>query len=237
MATGVSPPPYRKESRSLFNRKRAAFGVVYHSDVDSSALLCWSCSRSLDPGLLAFDAVLLPRSASQGGPVLLLRCPECGIDNIAERNRAGEHLLIPPPLARFTNSNVRGTVAAEANRWARDNAIQRAEFLSREAREAPAMPLPEVPDEASPDEPAYEIPGPERPAPRDRGAELNSVLEAYEVMGLELTATPDEIRRRFRELSKKCHPDRVADLDDEIRRAADRRFAEVRRAYDLLIGT
>ena len=47
---------------------------------------------------------------------------------------------------------------------------------------------------------------------------------------------PEEIRKRYRELVKKCHPDRVADLDEEIRRTAEWRFREIRNAYDTLVG-
>jgi curved DNA-binding protein CbpA len=35
---------------------------------------------------------------------------------------------------------------------------------------------------------------------------------------------------------RKCHPDRVADLDEEIRRTAERRFREIREAYERLVG-
>ena len=43
------------------------------------------------------------------------------------------------------------------------------------------------------------------------------------------------MKTRYRELSKKCHPDRVADLDDEIRRVAAARFREITEAYELII--
>jgi DnaJ-class molecular chaperone len=92
--------------------------------------------------------------------------------------------------------------------------------VGKEDPEPPPEPTPEPEDE------------PERTSPR----EISTLLQAYEVLDLPLTATADEIRKRFRDLSKKCHPDRVAGLDEEIRRTADRRFREIRRAYDLLSG-
>ena len=158
------------------------------------------------------------------------------MDNVVEKNRARERLLIPPTLAHVKDSNVRGPALARARQWARDNALGRANFHRRTAA---GMPLPEdapkPSDEGAPDaEPTEASPDPVPPARRE--AQLNTVLQAYEVLGLELTAAPSEIRNRYRELSKKCHPDRVADLDEEIRRTAERRFREIRKAYDMLAG-
>ncbi|MEN8148497.1 MAG: J domain-containing protein [Planctomycetota bacterium] len=200
--------------------------------MDLIMLGCWSCDALISQASLEYDAVLVPRSASRGGPVLVIRCSECGLDNVAERNRAGEFLLIPPSLANLAQSNVRGSDVARARKWGRDHAIERAEFLARErpAMSSPAAEAGEVADDSG-DEPKTESPPRRAPV-----TDIDSIFAAYEVMGLEVTATPDEIRKRYRELSKKCHPDRVADLDEEIRRAAERRFGEVRKAYDLLIG-
>jgi len=212
------------------NRKRNGPGVVYHSGVVRNSLNCWFCEVAIDPSLLDYGAVLVPRSESRGGPVLVLRCGECGTDNVAERNRAGEHFLIPPVLADFRDSNVRGGALARARKWARENALRRADFRRRSVSLPKPMPSPG-------DTPEPQTTPEERDLPsRSRGAELNSVLDAYGVLGLELTAAPSEIRNRYRELSKKCHPDRVADLDEEIRRTAERRFREIRKAYDMLAG-
>jgi len=158
------------------------------------------------------------------------------MDNVVEKNRARERLLIPPTLAHVRDSNVRGPALARARQWARDHALRRAEFHRRTAA---AMPLPEDTPEPSDEgapaaEPTEARPDPGPPARRE--AQLNTVLQAYEVLGLELTAAPEEIRKRYRELVKKCHPDRVADLDEEIRRTAEWRFREIRNAYDTLVG-
>jgi len=196
--------------------------------MDLIMLACWSCNELISQESVEYEAVLLPRTESQGGPVLVLRCPECGVDNVAERNRGDHYLLIPPTLAKLAKSNLRARDVARARQWARENAILRAEFL---ARELPSMTPPEAVADVQPT--AEQGPPPAR---REPVTDIDSIFKAYEVMGLEPTALPDEIRRRFRDLSKKCHPDRVADLDEEIQRAAERRFGEVRRAYDLLIG-
>jgi DnaJ-domain-containing protein 1 len=168
--------------------------------------------------------------------VLLLSCADCGTDNVAEKNSLGEYLLIPPVLAGLRGDSVR---EAEARGWIRENEILRAEFHARKKPEPAALygGEPDRPHEGAPtgepgDDPVRDPP----PPPGPSGRELDVVLRSYEVLGLELTATPEEIRKRYRELSKKCHPDRVADLDDEIRRTAERRFREVRRAYEKLVG-
>ena len=54
--------------------------------------------------------------------------------------------------------------------------------------------------------------------------------EYYEVLGVTKDATPDEIRRAYRALAKKYHPD-VTDLSKE---EAEAKFKEVSEAYEVL---
>jgi DnaJ-domain-containing protein 1 len=199
---------------------------------------CWRCEEPVAEERLDYEAVLVPRSAARGGPVLLWRCPSCGTDNVAERNRAKEVLLVPPHLAGMRSGTVRGKIGYEARKWASENAIRRADFLSRTAPERTRLPEAEPPEPAEPEPvPAEDPPDPPDPHPRPPAPRaLGSVLDAYEVLGLPVTADVQTIRRRYRELSRKCHPDRVADLDEEIRRTAERRFREIRRAYEALMG-
>ncbi|MBM3459419.1 MAG: J domain-containing protein, partial [Armatimonadetes bacterium] len=51
----------------------------------------------------------------------------------------------------------------------------------------------------------------------------------YAVMGVSPGATPDEIRRRYRELARKLHPDLNPDLPD-----ASERLLRVNEAYNIL---
>ncbi|WP_025322781.1 TerB family tellurite resistance protein [Deferrisoma camini] len=55
---------------------------------------------------------------------------------------------------------------------------------------------------------------------------------AYEVLGVAPDASDEEIKRAYRELAKKYHPDRVAHLGDEFRELAHRKFLEIQEAYD-----
>ena len=56
---------------------------------------------------------------------------------------------------------------------------------------------------------------------------------AYKVLQISLDATDDEVKKAYREMAKKYHPDRVASLgDDAIRKAAEAKFQSVNEAYE-----
>ena len=72
--------------------------------------------------------------------------------------------------------------------------------------------------------------------------EVNSMLnlggdtleQAYKVLEVEPTATDDEIRSAYRRLALKHHPDRVATLGEDIRKAAEIKFQQINNAKDLV---
>ena len=57
---------------------------------------------------------------------------------------------------------------------------------------------------------------------------------AYKVLQITQDATDDEVKKAFREMAKKYHPDRVASLGDDIRKAAERKFQKVNEAYETI---
>jgi len=59
-------------------------------------------------------------------------------------------------------------------------------------------------------------------------------FDPYRVLGIERGASPGEIRRAYRQQLLHYHPDRVAELGEELRQVAHRRTLEIQRAYDLL---
>ncbi|MFV1958802.1 MAG: J domain-containing protein, partial [Planctomycetota bacterium] len=59
---------------------------------------------------------------------------------------------------------------------------------------------------------------------------------ALEVLGIGAAATSEAIERAYRERSRTCHPDKVAHLDVDFQVLAERKFRELKEAYDLLMG-
>ena len=60
----------------------------------------------------------------------------------------------------------------------------------------------------------------------------NTLDAAYKVLEVAPTATDEEVRKAYKRLALKHHPDRVATLGKDIRRAAERKFQELGEAKD-----
>jgi preprotein translocase subunit Sec63 len=60
--------------------------------------------------------------------------------------------------------------------------------------------------------------------------------DPYTVLGVDPGATRDEIAQAYRDQMKRYHPDRVADLGDDLRRLAHEKTVEIQRAYAELGG-
>lgn len=73
-------------------------------------------------------------------------------------------------------------------------------------------------------------------------SDLNSMLNlqdastnpdaAYKVLGVQPTATDDEVKAAYRKLALKNHPDRVASLGEDVRKAAEKKFQEINAAME-----
>lgn len=59
-----------------------------------------------------------------------------------------------------------------------------------------------------------------------------SIDDAYKVLGITKDATDDEVRKAYRKLALKYHPDRVATLGDDVKEAAKKKFQELNDAKD-----
>jgi DnaJ like chaperone protein len=57
---------------------------------------------------------------------------------------------------------------------------------------------------------------------------------AREILGLNASAGPDEIKKRYRELVREHHPDRYAQMGEEMQRSATTRFQTIQKAYETL---
>ena len=57
--------------------------------------------------------------------------------------------------------------------------------------------------------------------------------EAYEILGLSIAATLDQVKVRFRELALRWHPDKN---DSAIKTEAEKKFVRINLAYETIIG-
>ena len=62
----------------------------------------------------------------------------------------------------------------------------------------------------------------------------NTLEEAYKVLEIEPSATDEEVRTAYRKLALKHHPDRVATLGEDIRKAAEVKFQQINNAKDIV---
>lgn len=60
----------------------------------------------------------------------------------------------------------------------------------------------------------------------------STLEDAYRVLGLTSSASDDEVRRAYKRMALENHPDRVASLGDDIRRAAEKKFKEINEAKE-----
>ena len=56
--------------------------------------------------------------------------------------------------------------------------------------------------------------------------------DAYKVLGVSPDATDDELKKAYRKLALEHHPDKVAALGDDVRKAAEKKFQEINAAKD-----
>ena len=61
---------------------------------------------------------------------------------------------------------------------------------------------------------------------------VQDVDSAYKILGIDINATDDEVKKAYREMAKKYHPDKVSYLGEEVRKSAEQKLQEVNEAYD-----
>ena len=64
------------------------------------------------------------------------------------------------------------------------------------------------------------------------GLGKDDLESAYRVLGVSPNASDDEVKKAYRQLALKHHPDKVAALGDDIRKAAEKKFQEINAAKD-----
>ncbi len=56
--------------------------------------------------------------------------------------------------------------------------------------------------------------------------------DPYQVLGITSSATDDEVKKAYRRLAMKYHPDKVANMGEEIKKNAEAQFREINEAYE-----
>ena len=54
---------------------------------------------------------------------------------------------------------------------------------------------------------------------------------SYKILDIERSATDDDVKKAYRRMAMKYHPDKVSHLGDDFRKAADAKFKKVNEAY------
>lgn len=57
---------------------------------------------------------------------------------------------------------------------------------------------------------------------------------AYAVLEIPRTATDEEVKKAYRRMAMKYHPDKVAQLGEEVQKAANEKFKKVQQAYEAI---
>lgn len=59
-----------------------------------------------------------------------------------------------------------------------------------------------------------------------------NIEDDYKILEVSPDATNEEVKKAYREAAKKHHPDKVGHLGEDVRKAAEEKFARVNEAYD-----
>jgi len=60
---------------------------------------------------------------------------------------------------------------------------------------------------------------------------VNEVDSAYKILGISSSATDEEVKKAYRKMAMKYHPDRVSYLGEDVQKAAREKFEKVNEAY------
>ncbi|NKI31029.1 TerB family tellurite resistance protein [Croceivirga thetidis] len=58
--------------------------------------------------------------------------------------------------------------------------------------------------------------------------------QAYKILEIQKSASNDEVKKAYRQMAKKYHPDRVVTENEAIKKGAEEKFKEVQKAYETI---
>lgn len=58
--------------------------------------------------------------------------------------------------------------------------------------------------------------------------------QSYKILEIDKSATNDEVKKAYRKMAKKFHPDRVITEDEAIKKGAEEKFKQVQKAYEAI---
>lgn len=64
--------------------------------------------------------------------------------------------------------------------------------------------------------------------------EVDAHANAYSILGVDPSATDEEVKKAYREMAKKNHPDLVSNLGEDVHQAAEAKFKEINEAYEVI---
>ncbi len=63
---------------------------------------------------------------------------------------------------------------------------------------------------------------------------IKSADNAYKILEIQKGATDDEVKKAYRTMAKKYHPDKVITENEAIKKGAEEKFKEVQKAYEVI---
>ena len=63
---------------------------------------------------------------------------------------------------------------------------------------------------------------------------FNSKDNAYKILEIDKSATDDEVKKAYRKMAKKYHPDKIMHLGEEHQKGAEEKFRQVQEAYEMI---
>jgi hypothetical protein len=65
---------------------------------------------------------------------------------------------------------------------------------------------------------------------------FSNLWDPYKILGIDRSASQEDIKRAYRALAGKYHPDKVEHLGEEFKALAEKHFKDIQRAYEELGG-